>query len=124
MEVLKLFIEETMIASVTELNLKNFWSFLKFIPHAMRSHRQARQSAGLVSISTKSDGILVQRTLTVWKDEKSMRDFVRSGDHLSAMKTFPNIANTSFTAHFETTDHPTWEGALKHLKSHGRKVSL
>lgn len=113
-----------MIASVTELNLKNFWSFLKFIPYAMRSHSQARQSDGLVSISTKSDGLLVQRTLTIWKDEKSMRDFVRSGHHLAAMKIFPNIANTSFTAHFETANHPTWEDALNYLKKHGRQVGV
>ncbi len=111
-----------MIASITELNLKNFWSYLKFIPHAIRSHRQARLSSGLISISTKSNGFLVQRTLTIWNDEKSMHHFVRSGAHLDAMKVFSKIANSSFTAHYEVNGTPSWDEAMVYLKSHGRKA--
>ncbi|MEI8025869.1 MAG: hypothetical protein WCI18_05950 [Pseudomonadota bacterium] len=111
-----------MIASVTELNLKNFLCYLKFIPHAIRSHKQARLSNGLISISTKSNGLLVQRTLTVWKDEASMLRFVRSGPHLAAMKVFGKLADQSYTFHFEVSAHPTWEESLEQLRKHARQV--
>ena len=111
-----------MIASITELNLKNFISFLKFIPHAVKSHRKASNSPGIISVSVKSKGLLIQRTLTVWADEKAMKDFVRSDSHLNAMKVFPKIANTSYTAHFEVLKTPTWDESLEYLKLHGRKL--
>ncbi len=112
-----------MIASVTELNLKSFLCYLRFIPHAFRSHKQARQSHGLITISTKSDGFLVQRTLTVWKDQESMLGFVRSGPHLAAMKVFGKLANQSSTVHFEVTAQPNWEESLAHLRGHGKIVT-
>lgn len=110
-----------MIASITELNLKNLWSFLVFIPHAVKSKIQASQAPGIVSIVLGSDGILTQRTLSVWENEKAMRDYVKSGDHLKAMKTFAKHANKSFTAHFDVDSPPSWETALAHLRKHGRE---
>lgn len=111
-----------MIASVTELNLKSFLCYLQFIPHAIRSHKQARLSNGLISISTKSKGFLVQRTLTVWKDEASMLGFVRSGPHLAAIKVFGKLADQSYTIHFEVAANPTWEEAIEHLRKYGRQL--
>lgn len=110
-----------MIASVTELNLKNFWSFLVFIPHAVKSKIQASKAKGIVSIALASDGILTQRTLTVWESEQAMHDYVRSGDHLKAMKVFAKHAKKSFTTHFSVESTPTWVEALDHLRKHGRE---
>ncbi len=111
-----------MIASVTELNLKNFWSLFLFLPHAVRSKVQADKSKGLISISIKSEGLLVQRTLTVWEDEASMKDYVRSGWHLKAMKSFGKMAQKSFVVKFEVQATPTWEEAIKQLRAHGRSI--
>lgn len=111
-----------MIASVTELNLKNFFSFLRFIPHAIRSKTQADKAKGLVSISVKSEGLLVQRTLTVWEDEASMKEYVRSGWHLKAMKDFSKMANKSYVVKFEVQQTPTWDDAIKQLREHGRSI--
>ena len=110
-----------MIASITELNLKNFWSYLIFIPHAVKSKIQASKSEGIVSIALGSEGLLTQRTLSVWQNEKAMRDYVKSGDHIKAMKIFAKHANKSFTAHFEVDSPPTWQTALDYLRKHGRE---
>lgn len=109
-----------MIASVTELNLKNFWSYLRFLPLAIQCKIQAERSPGLISLQLNSKGLLVQRTLTVWKNEKLMQDFVRSGAHLKAMKVFSKIANHSSTATFEVKSLPTWKEALEKLKTQGK----
>lgn len=110
-----------MVASITELNLKNFWSFLIFIPHAIKSKNQATSAHGMVSIQLASEGILTQRTLTVWENEKAMWDYVRSGSHLRAMKVFGKIATKSFTAHFEVESPPSWETALNYLRKNGKE---
>lgn len=109
-----------MIASVTELRLKNFWCYLRFIPHAVKSKIQADQAAGVISTQVKSQGILIQRTLTVWDNKESMMNYIRTGAHLEAMKAFKTLANTSYTTHFEVTVPPTWDEALHVLKEKGR----
>ncbi len=110
-----------MIASITELRLKNFFSFILFIKHAVRSKVQADTAESVVSVEVKSSGLLIQRTLTVWESEEALKKYVRSGSHLEAMKAFSKIANKSYTAKFEVTSKPTWEEAIKYLKTHGRE---
>lgn len=110
-----------MVASITELKLKNFWSYLVFIPHAVKSKIQASKAKGIVSIALQSDGLLTQRTLTVWQGEKEMRDYVRSGAHIKAVVAFGPHAKKSSTAHFEVDTIPSWEMALDHLRKHGKE---
>ena len=110
-----------MVASVTELNLKNFWSFLVFIPHAVKSKIQASKAKGIVSIALGSEGIFVQRTLTVWETEQAMKDYVKSGNHVKAMRAFAAHANKSYTVHFEVESVPTWEMALDYLRKNGKE---
>jgi hypothetical protein len=111
-----------MIASVTELRLRNFWCYLLFIPHAVRSHNQARKAPGNKGIQVKSQGILIQRTLTVWDDKELMLKYVRSGAHLKAMKAFPRLAHDSITTHFEVTEMPSWDHALEILKKNSKLI--
>ena len=110
-----------MVASITELNLKNLWSYFVFIPHAVKSKIQAEKAKGIISISLKSQGLLTQRTLTIWDSEEAMRDYVRSGDHIKAMRAFARHANKSYSAHFEVASAPTWEVALEFLRKNGRE---
>ena len=109
-----------MIASVTELNLKNFLCFLRFVPHAVKSKYQAEKARGVVSVRLGSRGILTQRTLTVWENEESLKDYVHSGAHLLAMQAFAKLADISYTAHFEVAVPPTWEEALDFLRTRGK----
>ena len=109
-----------MVASITELNLKNFWSYLVFLPHAIRSNRQASQAEGMISMQVRSDGILVQRTLTVWQSARDMMNFVKAGPHRNAVVSFSRYANPSFTCHFEVDEVPSWDHALERLRKDGR----
>ncbi len=96
-----------MIASITELHLKNFWCYLRFLPLAITSKIQAERSPGLISLQLNSKGFFVQRTLAVWKDEKHLRDYVTSGAHLWAMKASRKIAKRSVTTSFAVKSLPT-----------------
>lgn len=87
----------------------------------MKSHAQALKAKGIVSLQVKSNGLLVQRTLTLWENAESMKEYVRSGSHLQAMKAFPTLANKSFTAVFEVQVPPTWDDALAQLKRSNRE---
>lgn len=109
-----------MIASITELRIKNWLGFLRFIPHAVRCKAEAERSYGVISVQVAAESLFVQRTLTVWESKDAMMAFVRSAPHLKAMKAFGAIANTSYTALFEVTEQPTWEQALTVLKKQGR----
>ena len=68
-----------------------------------------------------SEGIFVQRTLTVWESEQAMKDYGKSGDHIKAMRAFAAHANRSYTAHFEIETVPTWETALDYLLKNGKE---
>lgn len=110
-----------MVASITELNLKNLWAFFQFLPHAVKSKNQAGKAPGALMVKVGMDGILTQRTLTVWESEKAMMDYVRSGAHLNAMRVFSKIANKSYTARFPVEKFPSWEEAIKYLRENGRE---
>lgn len=109
-----------MIVSITELNLKNFWSFLIFIPHAVKSKIQASKAKGLVFIDLQSEGLLVQRTLSAWETEQDVRNYIKSGNHLKAMKALGRHSKTSYTARYTSETMPTWDEALAYLRKNGK----
>lgn len=112
-----------MFVSVTELHLKGVLSFIRFIPHAIKSKMQADQADGVKSVQVSSQGLLIQRTLTVWESKDHMLKYMRSGAHIDAMKIFSKIATDSFSYNFESESLPTWENALELLKQHGKRIS-
>ncbi len=78
--------------SITGLQLKSVWSYPLFTWHAVRSMIQAKKADGNISADArKING--VYHTLSVWRDEDSMRNFLRSGTHKKAMGDFRKIAS-------------------------------
>lgn len=108
-----------MIAAVTELHLRSIWVFPRFLWHAARSKKQAERSVGVLSVRVTSDGFRIQRTLTLWEDEKSMWAFVRSNPHRKAMKTTGQLSRITRTTHFAVDQPPTWNEALERLRVEG-----
>ena len=83
---------------------------------------QAKAAPGNVFADAKYiDG--TQHTLSVWKDRQSMLRYMRTGDHVKAMKIFDDIA-TGKVYGYETDDEtaPTWEEARKLYDTNGRLV--
>ena len=93
--------------SITGLRVKSPLHFIPFIWHAIRSMTQINKAAGLIKAEARTiNGI--QHTLSVWKDEASMREYVISGAHLQAMKAFHSIASGK-TYGYETDVPPHWD---------------
>ena len=92
--------------SITGLKLNSFIHSPRFWWLAIRSMRQAMRAAGNISASAQTiNGI--HHTLTVWKDEASMRAYLVQGAHLQAVKAFRSIA-TGKTIGFEADIPPAW----------------
>lgn len=64
----------------------------------------------------------VQRTFTVWRDEKAMYDFVASDAHLEAMAVVDDVSRgRSTSAHWKGTEaDATWTMAREKLRTTGR----
>lgn len=107
-----------MYISITGLKPKGLLSYLQFWRFAMPSFTQARKAKGNLFCDVRRiDGH--QCTLTAWKDRAAMLEFMRSGVHLSAMKSFHKIA-TGKTYGFESDVIPDWTEAFSLLHNHGR----
>jgi len=111
-----------MYVSITGLTLHSVWHYPKFWSHALPSMMQAKAAPGNVLADAKYiDG--TQHTLSVWKDRQSMLRYMRTGNHVKAMKIFDDIA-TGKVYGYETDDEtaPTWEEARKLYDTNGRLV--
>lgn len=98
--------QKDVYVSITGLKLKSQRHFFTFWWHAIRSMIQAKSSPGNISAEARTiNGI--HHTLSVWTDEKSMRTFITTGNHLQAMKAFNHIA-TGKTFGYTTSNVPDW----------------
>jgi hypothetical protein len=93
--------------SITGLKPKNFWSILRFWRHAIPSKMQADTAPGILFSDVKRIKD-IQHTLTAWESETHMKNYIRSGAHLQAIKVFREIA-VGKTFGFESDRIPSWD---------------
>ena len=84
----------------------------------MPSLLQARSASGnlLARVRTING---VRHTLTVWKDETAMRDFIYRGAHKRAIGVFGAIAEGK-TFGFESTSVPGWPEVHRFWRARGK----
>jgi len=104
--------------SITGLKPKGIFSVIRFWRFAIPSFQQAITAKGIQFCEVKRiQGY--QCTLTAWESRDAMLEFMRSGVHLKAMKSFHRIA-TGRTFGFESESIPTWTEAFELLQEKGR----
>ena len=104
--------------SITGLKPKGLLGYIRFWFLAIPSFRQAQTAPGNLHADVrKIQGF--QCTLTAWESRELMLNFLRSGVHLKAMKTFHKIA-TGPTYGYESDTIPTWEEAFELLMEKGK----
>eukprot|EP00037_Helgoeca_nana_P013476 m.124080 g.124080 ORF g.124080 m.124080 type:complete len:149 (-) comp22056_c0_seq2:278-724(-) len=80
--------------------------------------QQANAAPGIISTdSRRTNGTI--HTMSVWENRESMRQYMRKGDHVQAMKIFDSIA-TGKTYGYETDEIPTVEVARELYDTKGR----
>ncbi len=108
-----------MYISITGLKPKGFLGFIKFWQLAIPSFKQAQTAEGNLFCQVKRiKGN--QCTLTAWENRDLMLAFMRSGKHLTAMKSFHKIA-TGKTYGYESENIPTWAEAFSLLEEKGKQ---
>jgi hypothetical protein len=109
------------VASLTRLRLRSSLFFPGFAFHALSSMRQTTQADGcLGATARRANGSFW--TLTLWEDVESMRAYMLSGAHRSAMPHLVNWCDEAATARFDWAEStlPGWDIAEQHMASHGK----
>jgi hypothetical protein len=111
-----------MLASVTRLRVRSVWFLPLFLWRTHQSQRQVGRSPGFVGGRLLVDAHRTYWTLTVWQDERAMKNFRGSGAHASVMKRLPQWCDEGAYAHWILADDaiPTWPEAHERLVAEGR----
>ena len=104
-----------MKVTITSIELKNP---LKFFPLSISALNIMGQLKNTEYVDMKKQGLWTKHyTMTMWKNEADMKSFVRSGEHLKAMKESAKIAKEIRAITIDATEFPNWEEAKKLLES-------
>ena len=99
-----------MYVSVTGLKTNNVYASLKFWLLTIPAFRAAQKANGILLCENKRRKGY-QHTLTVWKTKAHMLAYVRSQEHMKAMRAFSSIAIGKLLS-YESVVIPNWDEAL------------
>jgi heme-degrading monooxygenase HmoA len=108
--------------SITRLRVRS-WRFLPvFLFAAFRSGRQACNAEGNLSVKILRDRHSAFWTGTCWDSENSMKAFMRTNPHGTAMRKLLDWCDEASLVHWtqETTKLPAWAEAHRRMLREGR----
>ena len=116
----------TSLVSVTRFRLRSLRFLPFFLLHANRTIAQIRKADGFVAWAVQRDADLAFWTMTVWRDEHSMRAYVASGAHRKAMPHLAEWADEASVGRWSQPGDnlPEWPEAVRHLRGEGRALTL
>jgi hypothetical protein len=112
--------------SVTRLRLRSMRFVPSFFLHAVPSLRQARAAPGFCDGSLLADRSWTFWTLTLWDEQASMRAYMTSGDHRTAMPRLAGWCDEASVVHWdqEHGDLPSWTEADRRMRAEGRPSKI
>jgi hypothetical protein len=116
----------TVCVSVTRVRVRS-WRFLPaFFWWAARSKKQARAAHGNLHAELRRDRRGAYWTVSVWADEKSMRQFMLSGVHRQVMPRALEWFEEAAVVHWsqDTPAVPTLQEAHGKLQQEGRATRV
>ena len=108
--------------SITRLRIRSIRFLPCFAIDTFRSLRQVQRSAGFQGGSLLIDRRSTFWTMTVWDSKESMRAFMTTGSHRSAMPHLLDWCDEASVAHWEQAG-PTlssWVEAAQRMRREGR----
>ena len=108
--------------SLTRLRIRS----LRFVPlfaiHTLRANRQVQRAPGFLGGALLADRKWTFWTLTAWDSQQSMRQYMSSGAHKTAMPHLMHWCDEASVAHWEQLNStlPTWLEADRLMRSTGR----
>lgn len=108
--------------SLTRLRLRSIRFLPRFAIHAFRSNRQVARAPGFLTGSILPDRSLTFWTMTAWDSPESMRAYMISGAHKSAMPHLLHWCDEASVAHWSQPDAtlPSWTEADHRMRTTGR----
>ena len=104
-----------MKVSITSIELKGPLKFFLLSMHARKILMQLKATSYK---AFKKRGIWTTHyTMTLWNSEEEMREFVRSGAHLEAMKASKKIAKEIRSFTYDADQLPDWKEAKRLLEN-------
>jgi hypothetical protein len=93
-----------------------------FAVYMVRTRRQVERAAGFQHGRLLADRSLTFWTMTAWESEASMRGYMLSGSHRSAMPHLMDWCDEASVAHWSQEEDglPTWEEADQRMREMGR----
>ena len=107
------------IISLTMLKLNSVLTLPRFFSLTASARRAALASDGLIELKTNGFWYLRMATMSLWRDQQTLMNFVYCDAHKQAITAMPSIA-VGRTYHYEGEALPTWDEALLLLESRGR----
>jgi hypothetical protein len=108
--------------SITRLRIRSARFLPFFAVHTLRTIRQVKASPGFQCGSLLPDRKFTFWTMTVWDSQQSMRNYITSGAHKTAMPKLLNWCDEASIAHWEQPENtpPTWSEADRRMRTEGR----
>lgn len=109
-----------MKVTITYIQLKSPFKFFMLSYQAMKILKQLN---GTNYLKLKKRGFLTRHyTMTLWENEKDLKDFAASGAHMEAMKTSRKLAREIRTYTYDAEELPDWKTA-KSLLEQGQVIT-
>lgn len=108
--------------SLTRLRVRSIRYLPFFAIYTWRSLRQVRKAPGFQTGRLLPDRSWTFWTMTAWDESESMRRFMTTGAHKSAMPRLMHWCDEASVAHWEQEENvlPSWEEADRRMREVGR----
>ena len=99
---------------------------MRFLPlfawQALRSLQQVKRAQGFLQGGLLPDRDWTYWTMTAWDSQESMRQYMTTGDHKTAMPHLMEWCDEASVAHWEQENEvlPSWEEADRRMRASGR----
>ena len=112
--------------SLTRLRVRSFRFVPLFALHTWRTLRQIRCARGFRTGVILADRSWTFWTITAWDSEESMRQFMVSGAHKTAMPHLLEWCDEASVAHWTQTETevPSWIEADRRMRESGRSSKV
>lgn len=108
--------------SLTRLRVRSIRFVPAFALHTLASQRQVKRAPGFQNGALLADRSWTFWTMTAWDSQESMRRYMTTGPHKSAMPHLLDWCDEASVAHWQQQEAtlPSWEEADRRMRETGR----
>lgn len=115
-----------LVVSVTRLRVKRWRDVPAFLRAVLRLRRELPHAPGAVTLGLAAQPLRrTFWTLSAWRDEESLKAYVRSPEHAAAMRRFARVMAQPVSARWSSEGgRPSWDYAVRRLDDAPDRTSV